>query len=159
MVRKRVKTYLVVGIILALASVGIYVTSLSSSQNLEDRQFLENYYSLVNTTTGVTEKYHKEIEKWERDEYDNQELVSITDSFLSQYDRLMDRASSFSTPDKFQNALDLYVKSLSSERASYALFRDFIETGDPKLNETSIDLLSNASKYELESFALMDAER
>lgn len=58
------------------------------------------------------------------------------------------RPTSLSTPDKFQHALDLYLKSLSAER----------ETGNPSLNETSIDLLSVATKYELESFQLIDAQ-
>ena len=43
--------------------------------------------------------------------------------------------------------------------SSYVLFRDFVETGDPILNETSIDLLSNATKYELESFDLINKTR
>jgi hypothetical protein len=159
MLQKRVKIFIAIGTVVALASVGIYFTFISSSQNSAERHFLENYYSLVNSTTGVTENYHKEIGKWERDEYDDQQFVSITDSFLSQFDQLLDRASRISTPEKFRDALDLYVKSLSSERASYTAFRDFIGTGDPRLNETSTDLLSNASKYELESFALINAQR
>jgi hypothetical protein len=159
MVRKRVKFFIAVGSIVALTSAGIYFSFLPSSQNSADRHFIENYYSLVNSTAGVTEHYHKEIGKWERDEYNDQQFVSITDSFLSQFDRLLDRASSISTPEKFRDALNLYVKSLSSERASYAAFRGFIETGDPRLNATSTDLLSNASKYELESFGLINAQR
>ena len=159
MLKKRSKTYFVIGIILALASAGIYLVSLSSSQVNEEKQFLKNYYSLVDATTGVTENYHKEIEKWERDQYDNRKLVEVTGSFLSEYDLLVDRASSFKPPQKYQEALDLYIKSLNSERSSYDVFRDFVETGDPRLNETSIDLLSNATKYELESFNLINTLR
>ena len=159
MLKKRSKTYFVIGIVLAIASAGIYLAYLSSSQVNEEKQFLENYYSLVNATTGVTENYHKEIEKWERDQYDNRKLVEVTGSFLSEYDLLVDRASSFKPPQKYQEALDLYIKSLNSERSSYAVFRDFVETGDPRLNETSIDLLSNATEYELESFNLINTLR
>ena len=61
MSRKRAKTITVIGIIVILVSVGIYVTFLSSSKISEEKQFLENYYSLVDATTGVTENYHKEI--------------------------------------------------------------------------------------------------
>lgn len=159
MSKKRAKTFTVIGIIVAMASAGIYLASISSSQIQEEKQFLENYYSLVNATTGVTETYHKEIEKWERDQYDDRELVTITDSFLPQYDLLVDRASGFKPPQKYHEALDLYIRSLRSERESYAMFRDFLETGDPKLNEISIDLLSNSTKYELESFNLINALR
>lgn len=157
--KKRAKTYTVIGIILALTFTGIYLAFLSSSQINEEKQFLENYYSLVDATTGVTENYHKEIEKWERDQYDNRKLVEITDSFLSEYDLLVDKATSFKAPQKYREALALYIKSLDSERSSYAMFLDFVETGDPRFNETSIDLLSNATKYELESFNIINSLR
>lgn len=159
MSKKRAKTFIVIGIILAVSFAGIYLASVSSSQITEEKQFLENYYSLVDATTGVTENYHKEIEKWERDQYDDREFVGITNSFLSEYDHLVNRASSFKPPQKYQEALDLYLKSLTAERSSYTVFRDFIETGDSRLNETSIDLLSNATIYELESFNLINSIR
>ena len=131
----------------------------AASLEVPESEFLENYYSLVNASTTVTENYHKEIEKWERDEFDAREFVDITNSFLSEYDHLVDRASSISPPQKYQEALELYLMSLTSEHSSYALFRDYVETGDPQLNETSIDLLSNATKYELESFNLINTLR
>ena len=48
---------------------------------------------------------------------------------------------------------------MNSESASYSAFRNFIETGNPELNETSVELLSNATKYELASFNSLEAER
>jgi hypothetical protein len=157
--RKRFKTFIVIGIILILASAGIYLAYLSSTQITADKQFLENYYSLVDSTTTVTENYHREIERWEKDQYRDAELVDITNSFLSEYDHLVDRASSIRPPQKYKEALDLYLKSLISERSSYAFFRDFVETGDPVLNKTSINLLSNATQYELQSFSLVNSIR
>jgi hypothetical protein len=149
----------VIGIIVAITSIGIYLVFISSSQIAEEKNFLQNYYSLVESATAVTEKYHKEIEKWERDQYDDLELVNTTNSILLEYDVLVNKALSFKPPSKYQEALDLYIKSLNFESTSYALFRDFVETGDPKLNETSIDSLSNATKYELQSFNLINALR
>ncbi|HZD35163.1 MAG TPA: hypothetical protein VE130_08165 [Nitrososphaeraceae archaeon] len=159
MSRKRVKAFIILGIVGALTSAGIYLVSLSGSEIANEKKFLESYYSLVDATTGLTERYHKEIEKWEREQYDDHELANITNSFLSEYKHLVEEASSLNPPQKFQQALDFYIKSLNSERASYVAFRDFIETGDPKLNETSIDLLSNATRYELESFNLIESLR
>jgi hypothetical protein len=149
----------VIGIIVAVTSIGIYLVFISSSQIAEEKNFLQNYYSLVESATAVTEKYHKEIEKWESDQYDDLELVNTTNSILLEYDVLVNKALSFKPPSKYQEALDLYIKSLNFESTSYALFRDFVETGDPKLNETSIDSLSNATKYELQSFNLINALR
>jgi hypothetical protein len=126
---------------------------------VSDGDFIENYYTLVNAATNVTESYHKEIEKWERDSYDDREIVGITKSYLSQFDQLVYDATNINAPENYEEALDLYIKSLDSERQSYATFRDFVETGDPQLNNTSVDLLSNATKYELESFALINEVR
>jgi hypothetical protein len=134
------------------------VIGLSTSAEVEDGEFLNNFYSLVNDTNQVSQNYDDEIGKWKKGVYDNQQMISITDSFFPQYDQLIATASNFSTPEKFQGALDLYIKSLSSERQSNELFQDFIETGNPELDETATDLLSNASKYEFESFALINAQ-
>jgi hypothetical protein len=131
----------------------------AESPEVTESEFLSNYYSLVNASTNVTENYHKEIEKWEENEYDNQRLVEVTNSYLSQYDLLVNGASEINTPQKYQEALDLYIESLNFERTSYALFRDFIETGDLELNKTSIESLSNATKYELESLNLVNMLR
>jgi hypothetical protein len=131
--------------------------SLSTPED-EDREFLNNFYSLVNDTNQVSQNYDDEIGRWKKGEYDNQQMVSITNSYLPQYDHLIANASNFNTPEKFQSALNLYVKSLSAERKSNELFRDFIETGSPDLNETATDLLSNASKFEFESFAMVNAQ-
>jgi hypothetical protein len=152
-------------LILVLASVSSLILfingdniGLSTSPQAEDSEFLNNFYSLVNDTNQVSQNYDDEIGKWKKGEYDNQQIVSITNSYLPQYDQLIAYASNFSAPEKFQWALDLYIKSLNSERQSNELFRDYIETGNPDLNETATDLLSNASKYEFESFALINAQ-
>lgn len=152
-------------LVIILASAGSLILTingvtigLSTSPDVEEKEFLSNFYSLVNDTNEVSQSYDDEIGKWKKGEYDNQQMVSITNSYLPQYDQLIANASNFITPEKFQGALDLYIKSLSSERQSNELFRDFIETSNPDLNETATDLLSNASRYEFESFALINAQ-
>lgn len=137
---------------------GIVEVNSSMSLGTEESEFLSNFYSIVNQTNQVTQEYHNEIGKWQSGEYDDQEMISITDSYLPAYEQLINTASSFEAPEKFQNALDLYVKSLSSEQESYSLFRDFLLTGDASLNEISTDLLTNATEYELESFALVNEQ-
>jgi hypothetical protein len=137
---------------------GIVEVNSSASLTAEESEFLSNFYSIVNQTNQVTGEYHNEIGKWQSGEYDDQEMISITDSYLPVYDQLINSASSFSVPEKFQNALDLYLKSLSSEQESYSLFRDFLLTGDASLDETSTDLLTNATEYELESFTSINEQ-
>ena len=52
----------------------------------------------------------------------------------------------------------LFVSLLISNDYCLSFTRDFLVTGDPSLNETSIDLLTNATEYELESFALINEQ-
>ena len=92
---------------MALTSSGIYLVFVSSSQIAEEKNFLQNYYLLVESATAVTEKYHKEIEKWESDQYNDLELVKATNSILTEYDILVNKASNFKPPTKYQEALDL----------------------------------------------------
>lgn len=154
-----------IAVVVLLASVSnlIFITNevnigLSTSPAAEDTEFLNNFYALVNDTNRISQNYDDEFGKWKKGEYDDQQIVRITDSSLPQYDQLIAKALSLSTPEKFQNALDLYIKSLNSERESNALFGDFIRTGDTSLNETSRNLLDDAYKYESDSFASIIAE-
>jgi hypothetical protein len=153
---------IVVAVFLASISSLILITSEVnvglSTPVAEDAEFLNDFYALVNDTNQMTQNYNEEVGKWKKGDYDNQQIVQITDSYLPQYDQLIAKASSLSTPEKFQNALDLYIKSLNSERESNALFGEFIKTGDSSLNDTSTNLLSDAYKYESDSFALIRAE-
>ena len=126
---------------------------LSTSSAAEDTGFLNNFYALVNDTNRVSQNYDEEFGKWKKGEIGDDQIVRITDSYLPQYDQLIAEASSLNTPEKFQNALDLYIKSLNSERESNAIFSKFITTGDESLNETSRNLLDEAYKYESDSFA------
>lgn len=130
----------------------------STSSSGEDTEFLNNFYALVNDTNRVSQNYDEEFGKWKNGEIDDQQIVQIIDSYLPQYDQLISEASSLNTPEKFQNALDLYIKSLNSERESNALFSEFVTTGDASLSETSRNLLDEAYKYESNSFASIIAE-
>jgi hypothetical protein len=52
----------------------------------------------------------------------------------------------------YKRALDLFAKSIESEMASHIHFRNFLATSNLKEDERSIQLLSDAYKYEKESF-------
>ena len=83
-----------------------------------------------------------------------QDNVLITDKYLPEFQKLVSRAQALqhSTP-KYLQAKDLYIKSLQSEIESYMHFRSFLVTGDRTEDNTSTQLLSNALKYEIKSFA------
>jgi hypothetical protein len=57
------------------------------------------------------------------------------------------------TTAKYLQAKDLYIKSLQSEIGSYIHFRNFLVTGNRTEDDTSTELLSNALRFEVESFA------
>jgi hypothetical protein len=81
-------------------------------------------------------------------------MISITDNYLPEFQKLVSRAQSLQpTTAKYLQAKDLYVKSLQSEIGSYIHFRSFLVTGQSTQDDTSTQLLSNALKYEIKSFA------
>jgi hypothetical protein len=57
------------------------------------------------------------------------------------------------TTAKYLQAKDLYIKSLQFEIGSYIHFRNSLVTGNKTEDDTSTQLLSNALKFEVESFA------
>jgi hypothetical protein len=73
---------------------------------------------------------------------------------LQEFQKLVSRAQALQPyTSKYLQAKDLYVKSLQSEIGSYMHFRNFLATGNKTEDDTSTQFLSNALKFELESFA------
>ena len=82
-------------------------------------------------------------------------MASITDNYLPKYQNLINETMSlsFQAPSKYGKAIELYLKSLESEFQSYIHFKNYLLTGNLMENETSVQLLSDALRYEAESFA------
>jgi hypothetical protein len=122
-----------------------------------DQEFLNDFIELTNKSGALTNSYQQEIGKWENNEYNDGTIMTITNETVTQINNLIDETSNLQIPEKFKNGVSLYTKSLEAERDSYMQFGDFIKTGDPALNETSTDLLTDSLKYEIEAFKAIEA--
>ena len=86
-------------------------------------------------------------------QYYNKTMILITDKYLPEFHKLVNRAQALQpTTAKYLQAKDLYVKSLQSEIGSYMHFRNFLATGNNNEDNISTQLLTNALKYEINSF-------
>jgi hypothetical protein len=111
------------------------------------------YETLINDSHSLTESYQKEIGKWQSKQYNNKTMVLVTDKYLPQFQKLVSRAQALQpTTIKYLQAKELYIKSLQSEIGSYMHFRNFLATGSKTEDNISTQLLSNALKYEINSF-------
>lgn len=109
---------------------------------------------LINDSHALTKSYQGEIGKWQSKQYDDKGMISITDKYSPEFQRLVNRAQALQPATaKYLQAKDLYIKSLQSEIRSYMYFRNFLVTGNKSEDDTSTQLLSNALKFEVESFA------
>jgi hypothetical protein len=132
----------------------IKYTNSSILTDNKTQSFHVDYETLINDSHSLTESYQKEIGKWQSKQYDNKTMVLITDKYLPEFQKLVSRAQALQpTTPKYLQAEDLYIKSLQSEIESYIHFRSFLVTGDRTEDNTSTQLLSNALKYEIKSFA------
>lgn len=122
-----------------------------------DQEFLNDFVELTNKSGALTNSYQQEIGKWENNEYSDGTIMTITNDTVTQINNLIDATNNLQIPEKFKNGVSLYTKSLEAERDSYMQFGDFIKTGDPALNETSTDLLTDSLKYEIEAFKAIEA--
>jgi hypothetical protein len=124
----------------------------AQSTTTTDNEFMSNFIGLTNRSGTLTNSYQQEIGKWENNQYSNTTIMMITNDTIGQINNLIDDTNSLQVPEKFKDGVSLYTKSLEAERDSYKQFGDFIKTGDPALNETSTDLLTDSLKYEIEAF-------
>jgi hypothetical protein len=129
-------------------------TNTSRGNNNATPTFHESYEILIKQTHLLTQNYQKEIGKWHSKQYDNKTMILITDTYLPKFEKLVNRAEGLQpTTAKYLQAKNLYIRSLQSEMESYKHFRTFLITGNKAEDNISTQLLSDALKYEIKSFA------
>ena len=64
----------------------------------------------------------------------------------------INKTNELQTPTGYENVTTLYAKSLESELESNTHFRNYLLTGNTTENEASEQSLSDALRYEMESF-------
>ena len=130
------------------------VNSSSSNNSNPTQIFHWSYEMLIDDSHLLTQSYQKEIGKWQTKQYDNKTMTSVTDNYLPKFQQLVYKAEALQANNgKYIQALDLYIKSLQSEIESYKHFRNFLVSGNISENEVSTQLLSDAFRYEMNSFA------
>ena len=135
------------------SSIGSVANTIIIGDNVT-QTFHQSYEMLINDSHLLTQSYQGEIGKWLSKQYSNNTMVRITDNYLPKFQKLIDRAESLKpTADNYNQAKGLYVRSLQSEMESYIHFPNFLTTGNHIEDEKSTQLLSDALRYEFNSFA------
>ena len=115
--------------------------------------FEESFAKLVSETRSLSLSYQNEIGKWQVNHHDNISMISITNDYLQRFQEIVEKSEELKPPSSgYKRALDLFAKSIQSEMASHIHFQNFLATGDLKEEERSIQLFSDAFKYEKEAF-------
>ena len=149
-------------IVLVFASVTFFNSSqLTSAQtstsasSLPTASFVNSFEKLVKDAHNLTQSYQNEVGKWKAHQHDNKTMISITNNYLPKYENLVNESKTLQPSKEFQNASDLYTKSLGSELQSYMHFRNYLLTNNFTENKLSSKFLSDAFNYEIESFKVL----
>ena len=110
--------------------------------NDDSTSFASSFENLVKKANNLSQSYHNETGKSAKGQVDNKTIIAITDSFKPKYESLITEAKALQPPKQFQNATDLYIKSLESELQSNNHLRN------------SSKLLSDSFNYEIEAFKI-----
>ena len=145
----------------AIIAIIIYLIVILQLQNIRRQSFVESFESLVSKAHMLTQSYQSEVGKWQTKQYDNKTMISITNDYLPKYKGLLNESKRLNPPPtrQYQNAAELYTKSIESELESNIDFRNYLSTGNLADNETSSRLLSDALRYETDSFAAFKSTR
>ena len=128
------------------------MTAKDSTDELKHR-FEQSFEKLVNDLRSLSLSYQDEIGKWQLHQYDNASMISITNDYLQKFQNTIETAQELKpSSDGYKMALNPYIKSIQSEIGSHIYFRNYLSTGNPKQDERSIQLLSDAFNYEKQAF-------
>lgn len=129
------------------------VTIFNNNTNMTST-FHHSYEILINDSRLLTQNYQREIGKWQLKQYDNKTMMSVTDNYLPMFQKIVVGVEALKpTTENYIQAKEWYIKSLQSEIQSYRHFRNFLGNGSPIEDEKSTQLLSDALRYEFNSFA------
>lgn len=131
-------------------STGLLVpqTTEQSGNKTTLKVFIDSLRGLVSKSTELTAKYQIELGKWATKENDNSTMISITDRYLPQFKELENEANYLDVPTAQENIKESFIKSISSEAASYEHFKNYLSSGNRTENDLSNDKFSLAFQYE-----------
>jgi type II secretory pathway pseudopilin PulG len=146
---------------MAIIAIIIYLIVTLQLQNVRRQSFVQSFEDLVSKAHMLTQSYQREVGKWQAKQYDNKTMISITNDYLPKYKALLNESKTLNPPPTklYQNAVKLYTKSIELELESNTYFRNYLSTGNLAENETSSRLLSDALRYETDSFAAFKSAR
>src|SRR2546427_1621224 len=125
----------------------------TSTSSQPTTSFVNSFAKLVKDAHDLTQSYQNEFGKWKMHQHDNKTMISIINNYLPKYENLVSESKML----HYQNATDLYTKSIGSELQSYIHFRNYLLTNNSTENKLSSKLLSDAFKYEVDSFKVLNA--
>jgi hypothetical protein len=157
--KRRQKERIAIIIGLGVITVGLAFMFSLQLQNTKAEAFVESYGKLVTDSRNLTQNYQSQVGKWKLKQYDNSTMVSITDQYLPKFQSLVDRAKALQPPQKFTRSRDFIVLSFQSEMESYKHFRTFLTTGLRAEDDVSTKFLSDALRYETNSFSVFNSAR
>jgi hypothetical protein len=135
---RRLITFGGIAVIGALIAFMVFL-QIEASRNTE---FKRTYEQIILDTNALTQEYTAEEERWLPQ--DNNTLIQVIDRYLPRYDRLIERANTLNTPEKYESAKNYLVSAIELERQSYEHFRNYLVTGDQSEYQESSDLISRS---------------
>ena len=130
-------------------------SQISFAQN--STSFVSSFEKLVKKANNLSQSYHNETGKFSKGQINNKTMIAITDNYLPKYQSLINESKSLQPPKQFQNATDLYTKSLESELQSNNHFRNYLLTNNFTESKLSSKLLSDSFTNEIEAFKKLKA--
>lgn len=114
--------------------------------------FVNSFQKLVGDANNLTQSYQSEVTKWKNHQLDNKTMISVTDNYLPKYEKLINQSKTLQSPAEFQNATNLYARSLESELQSNMHFKNYLSTNNSTENQLASQSLSNGLVQEVQAF-------
>ena len=144
---KSKKSLLGIVILAAIVSIGLLVFANPFKSNTQI--FTESLRVLVSKSGDLTRNYQEEVGNWNMKKLDNLTMITITDRYLSQFEKLENEAKALNVPNEYENIRESFVSSVESEASSYEHFKNYLISGNKTEDQLSSDKLSLAFKQEL----------
>lgn len=115
--------------------------------------FEDSFANLVNQTRSLSLAYQDEISKWQSGLFTNETMIGITDVYLEEFQTILNKIKQLEPSNvSYENAVGNFSKSIEAEISSHQYFAEYIDSGNKTKDDISIQLLTDALKYEEKAF-------
>ena len=145
--------YIVVAIGIVIIGLVIGVSYYIEQAKISGQRFGTSLEQIQSDLKKLTSDYDSKLTIWREGGLTKQEILEISQKYLVDLEKLIQRYDKLTPPHAFTSAVELFKRSTQTQLESDKILKRWIETGDNSTKIRSDELMQQSFEYETSALA------